>query len=137
MKVEWESLRYALKGTIWELGPAFLFSLVVGYASSGALAFDPALMTLPFRIGLVAAVLAAGVFLTALKHYDHLTYGITELGFATTLTWRVVSVQLGSDSYSNGLALLAAAYLTTRGCQNTFEGGKKRYEFMKANGLLQ
>jgi hypothetical protein len=100
------------------------------YATSvvyGKILTRPAVALTSFeRVSLVGAVLLAAAFAATLKSKNAIVYGHCELGFALAVTWALVSSQMRAEPVANGLALMAAVYLTSRAFLNIVDAFRQQ-----------
>jgi hypothetical protein len=126
-QIKRQAFWYALKASLWETTPTLVLSIYVSSLLYGKILARPAsALTTVERGALFAAVLGVAAVAAVLKGKNALTYGVTELGFAMAVTWALVSSQLRAEPVANGLALLAAVYLTSRAFLNIADGFRQQ-----------
>lgn len=127
--VDWAVAKNAAVASVWDLAPAAISGLVAGViGGSKVLATASSQLSTPLKWWMLAVVVAGGILATLFKKKSLTSFGYSELAFGVVVAWRIIWSQLGTDSLANGAALIAASFLISRGCQDSYDALLKEYQ---------
>jgi hypothetical protein len=125
-------LKDAVRAAAWEQIPSGIGGVAVAaILHSQIMARTSDQLSQVERIVLLAIVVSAAFLAAIFKKKALTSYGFAEMTFGIAVAWRIIWSQLSPDRLTNGLALIAATFLVSRGVQNFYDGIIKEREDAK------